>query len=275
MLKVALTHDIDRVDKSYQYITQSLAHIRRLNGIGLKNQFRSLFVRNPYWTFDQLIEIEKSFEIRSTIFFLNESISLTLFSLDSYKLSMGRYNIHDPRIVKVINVLDKNGWEIGVHGSYNSYKSKRLLLSEKLVLEEIVGHQIEGVRQHYLNLNHDTWRIQSEIGFRYDSSWGFTNDIGFKENKIKPFFPLDNKFKIIPLTLMDTCFMGKSNRWVEYETLLDLCEENDAVMVINFHQHVLSNFDFPGYKDAYIELITRALKRNAKFFTLAEINEMN
>ena len=271
MLKVALSHDIDRVYKHHQYLTKSIAHLIRLNGKGFINQLKSIGDQRPYWTFDQLIEMEENFNVRSTFFFLNESIKLNPFSLNSYKLSLGRYNVLDPEIAQTIRYLDKNGWEIGVHGSYNSYKDSKLLTIEKKTLEMIVGHPIIGIRQHYLNLNDNTWQIQNDVGFKYDSSWGFTNDIGFRNNRYTPFRPLSNDFKVIPLTLMDSCFMAKPNKWDEYEKLLDKCELTGAVMVINFHQHVFYEHDFPGYKEAYIKLIKRAIKRCAKFYTLSQV----
>ncbi|HZK08097.1 MAG TPA: polysaccharide deacetylase family protein [Bacteroidales bacterium] len=271
MLKIALSHDIDRVDKTYQYFTKSLAHLIKLNAKGLTGQIRSIGKKKPYWTFDEFIEIEKRYNVRSTVFFLNESIKLNPFDLESYKLSLGRYKILDPRIVGVINYLDQNGWEIGVHGSFNSFKNFELLKEEKETLEKIVGHPISGIRQHYLNLNEHTWQFQQKAGFLYDSSWGYTRDIGFKEDKYLPFHPLDNHFKVIPLTIMDTCFMARPDRWVRYEKLLDQCEEKEAIMVINFHQHVFSRYDFPGYLETYVELIERAIRRDAKFVTLSEI----
>jgi peptidoglycan/xylan/chitin deacetylase (PgdA/CDA1 family) len=271
LIQVALSHDIDRVDKSYQYITKSLAHLLKLNVKGLNGQIKSIGKKKPYWTFDRFIEIEERYNVRSTVFFLNESIGIEPFSIKSYKLSMGRYGIEEPRIVDMIKFLDENGWEIGVHGSYNSFKDKELLMKEKHVLEKIVGHPIRGIRQHYLNVDSNTWKIQEEAGFKYDSSWGYTNGVGFLENKFEPFSPFDSSFKVIPLVLMDTCFMSLPEKWVVYEKLLDNCESNNAVMVINFHQHVFNKYDFPGYEEAYIELIERAKRRNAVFLTLSEI----
>jgi peptidoglycan/xylan/chitin deacetylase (PgdA/CDA1 family) len=265
MLKIALSHDIDRVDKTYQYFSKSVGHLINFNLSGFTGQIKSIGKKNPYWTFDKLIEVENRYNVRSTVFFLNESIGIKPLSIKSYKLSMGRYGIQEPRIVEVIRFLDANGWEIGVHGSYNSYKDLELLKKEKEILETIVGHPISGIRQHYLNLNEFTWELQHRAGFLYDSSWGFTRDIGFKEKKYLPFHPMDNQFKVIPLTIMDACFMNIPDRWLKYEELLDQCEEKGAIMVINFHQHVYSKYDFPGYLEAYIEIIERAINRNAKF----------
>jgi peptidoglycan/xylan/chitin deacetylase (PgdA/CDA1 family) len=274
MIKVALSHDIDRVSKSYQYFTKTVSALMKANFNGISKQILSLKEKKPYWTFDKFIEIEESYQIRSTVFFLNESIKWNPLSINSFKLAKGRYKIEDPKITEMIKFLDKNGWEIGLHGSYLSYKNQQLLEYEKRTIENIIGHPVIGIRQHYLNLSDSTWEIQSNLGFKYDSSFGYTNDIGFKSNKILPFKVNKGKLLEIPLVIMDTCFMQKKNKWDLYTELLDVCEEKNAVMVINFHQHVFSKYDFPDFDQAYIQLIEMALKRGAKFFTLSEIYEM-
>jgi len=271
MLKVCLSHDIDRTQKSYQYITKSVYSLMNFNFQGILNQAISLMHRNQFWTFNKFIEIEKSYNIRSTVFFLNETIKLKILNPKTYQLALGRYNINDKRIVQIIKWLDDNGWEIGVHGSYNSYNNYTLLKMEKDTLENILGHSVIGIRQHYLNLNEHTWTLQQKAGFMYDSSWGYTNGVGFLENMYNPFYPLGNGFKVIPLVLMDNCFMSLPDKWSVYEDLLGFCEENNAVMVVNFHQHVFNQYDFPGYEKAYIEIIERAKRRNAIFLTLSEI----
>ena len=202
MIKLALSHDIDRTTKSYQFITKPIRALLK----GEFNTFLQLMStslrKGNYWTFDDIIEIENSFNVKSTFFFLNESIRFNILNPISFVLSNGRYNILNPQIVDLIKNLDINGWEIGVHGSYNSYKSLELLKKGKVTLEEILGHPVDGIRQHYLNLDDDTWKKQFDTGFKYDSSYGYTRAIGFKENKYSPFYPLNNNFVVFLLLLM-------------------------------------------------------------------------
>ena len=131
MLKVALSHDVDRVKKSYQYFTSSLKKSIRFDITGLQYELKSFFGREPYWNFDKIINIEEKYSVKSTFFFLDESIEFKLFNIKNWKLSLGRYSIENPEIISIIKQLDKNGWEIGLHGSYNSYKDFGLLKSEK------------------------------------------------------------------------------------------------------------------------------------------------
>ena len=124
MLKVALTHDIDRVRKTYQYITYSIKSL--LNGDSRKFLYhiKSFFGPNPYWCFQDIITIENDYNVKSSIFFLDESIKLDLFNIKNWKLSMGRYDLFDNEVIKMMQYLDNNGWEIGLHGSYNSYNDQ-------------------------------------------------------------------------------------------------------------------------------------------------------
>lgn len=270
MLNVALTHDVDRTKKTYQYITHGLKCISQFNVSGFLYQFNSLWKPNPYWMFPELIKIEQDFGVKSTFFFLNESIRFEIFKSKSFVLSQGRYNISESKIVNLIKWLDENGWEIGVHGSFNSYKNINLLRYEKKVLEEILGHQVIGIRQHYLNLNSETWYIQHSVGFKYDSSFGSTRSIGFVDNKYLPFRPLNNEFTVFPQVIMDTCFMANKSRWSELDKYFDICERKKAILVVNFHNHVFNVKEFPGFRDAYGKIIERGKERGGDFRTLSE-----
>jgi peptidoglycan/xylan/chitin deacetylase (PgdA/CDA1 family) len=263
MLKVALTHDVDRTKKTYQYytyfakslargkISEALYHLKRPAG------------EDPYWQFYNIAELENSYGLRSTFYILDESIRFNPFKPDTFALAKGRYNMFEPKIQEAIRYLDQNGWEIGLHGSYLSYQDKALLGKEKSRLESILGHSVIGTRQHYLNLNNNTWKIQEELGFEYDSTWGFTKDIGIKDGRIKPFHPNKNKFVVFPLTVMDICFMNIPDRWERFDKLLTQVEKEDSVFVVNFHHRVFNEKEYPGYKAAYIRIIEESLKRNA------------
>jgi len=259
---ICLTHDVDRIYKSYQCITH---FIKALKKGDLKNAFYhilSIFHKNPYWNFNEIIRIENKYNVKSTFFFLNESIKFNPFILKSWKLSLGRYSFNDPKVREIIQWLDKNGWEIGLHGSYNSYNNLRLLKTEKEQLEKIVGHKVIGIRQHYLNLNKNTWKLQAETGLKYDTSYGFTKSVGFKNNK---------KFIVIPLASMDSCLMNKKNIKKEYINIINLVQKNNGVLVLNWHQRIFNEREFPNYSKIYENIIEECKKRGAYFCTCKEL----
>lgn len=259
---VCLTHDVDRVKKTYQAITHFLMD-------GRAYHLTSIFsTSNPYWTFDKIMEIEEKHNVRSTFFFLNESKRLNLFKPSTYKLTLGRYNIHNQKIIEVIKKLNKDGWEIGVHGSYDSYQNKDLILREKNELEGILGKPVLGIRQHYLNLDiPNTWELQREVGFKYDSSFGFRNRIGFRGNKIRPFRPFDDEFLEIPLTIMDGPLFKSSKgiytAWRKCENLLKYIEKKKGLLTVLWHTDRFNDREYPNQMRVYEKIIEESLKRNA------------
>ncbi len=277
MIKVALTHDVDRVKKSYQYITHAVKALRNGSINEFTNQVKSLIKKNPYWNFDTITNIEKQYGVKSTFFFLNESIRFNLLSISNWQLSLGRYDISDPMIIEIIKGLDNDGWEIGLHGSYNSYNDESLLKKEKLLLEKILGHKVKGIRQHYLNWDKSTWKIQKKLGFDYDSTWGFTNNIGFKEDIITPFKPFADNFSVYPLAIMDSCYMSftAQERWEKFLYIVETIDKNNGILVLNWHQRVFNKNEFPNYIDEYKRIIEFLLKNEGEFCTLGGFYEKN
>ena len=272
MIHACFSHDIDRIDKTYQYLTKPLKALKNRDfSLFLKRLTSPLFVKNPYWGFDRILEIESQHNIRSTCFFLIETIKPKISSLKTWKLGLGRYDIHDKRIVEVIQQLDQGGWEIGLHGSFRSYNNSFLLKQEKNKLEAILGHEVIGIRQHYLNFDETTWQIQSSLGFLYDSTWGMANSVGFKGDKVNPFFPIkDSLFCEIPLTIMDGPFSSTPDRWDVFFNIIDVIDKNDSFLVINYHNNNLDTLDFPGYLDDYVKMIKVLKEKGAKFMTLGQ-----
>ncbi len=258
---VCLTHDVDRVRKTYQYIT----HSKKGSFFKMWQSFKS---REPYWNFGKIMKIEDKFGVRSTFFFLQESKKINLSKPKEWVLSGGKYKFNDKQVCGIIQLLDRNGWEIGLHGSYDSYQNIGLLNREKALLENVTGHQILGVRQHYLNLNiPGTWNIQKAAGFKYDSSFGFRDNIGFRDGKLFPFSPFNDDFVVIPLVVMDSYLFGLSKdsreAWAKVESLLSLAEKYSALLTILWHQRIFNDNEFPDYSILYERLIKRSIEMNA------------
>lgn len=268
---VWLSHDVDRVRKT---LFHSIYYaVKEKRGRHLSSLFSS---QNPYWNFERIMNIENVFDVKSTFFFLNESMRASIFWPRSFILAKGRYRITDPSIQNVIRELDQNGWEIGVHGSYTSYDNIDLLQREKHQLETIVGHPIKGIRQHYLNLNiPQTWKIHRSLGFQYDASFGLTKDIGYRDDIYYPFHPLHDEFIVFPMAIMDSALFAQykdiDSAWNKCLKIIKLAQEKKTLLSIIWHQRVFNEHDFPGYTEIYERLIQECLKRNAQFCTGKDI----
>ncbi|ABW67636.1 conserved hypothetical protein [Desulfosudis oleivorans Hxd3] len=272
-LNVCLTHDIDRVRKTHQYLTKDLKKGRWRN---LKTLITG---EQPYWTFDDMAELESKYDARSTLFFLHETIPFKPLKPGTWKLSVGRYSIREPEIGKLIRQLDAGGWEIGLHGSYRSFQDQSLLATEKKILEDMLGNQVTGIRQHYLNLDEpDTWMLQRKAGFTYDTSLGRTDTSGYKDGRTAPFVDEISGMNIIPLTIMECCLFkevenNKQNALKRAVEWMDYSQKTATFFTILWHQHMLNEKEFPGYRWVYEEILKECRRRHARFWLCRDIDE--
>ena len=74
---LVVTHDVDRVSKTYQYLPSILQSLKKADISGLAYHLKNLLLKHgksdPYWTFDFLNRLEESQGIKSTYYFLNET----------------------------------------------------------------------------------------------------------------------------------------------------------------------------------------------------------
>jgi peptidoglycan/xylan/chitin deacetylase (PgdA/CDA1 family) len=259
-----LSHDVDKVKKTFQYITQFFKQKRFYHLI-------SMFYReNPYWTFDRIMKIEESLGVRSTFFFLHETKKFKLSEPSSFKTSVGYYDINMPKLKEVIRKLDTGGWEIGLHGSFDSYKDKALLKKEKEILEKILGKEVVGCRQHYLNLDiPKTWKFQRELGFQYDASFGESCSVGYREDKWYPFKPFKGRFIVLPLNIMDGPLFSTSNdiddAYQKALQIMGIAEKKGTMLSILWHTNRMNSNEYPGQAEIYKKLIIEGQRRGAHF----------
>ncbi|WP_178915295.1 polysaccharide deacetylase family protein [Natronomonas gomsonensis] len=263
---LCLTHDVDRVYKRFGAIYGTL---RDRNPRHLKALLPGT---EPYWRFEDVMAIEDDLGVRSAFYFLNEQRLRDRpvrewLSAQSWQLYGDRYSVSDPDIVDVIHRLDSGGWEVGLHGSYESYREPQRLRAEKGELEAILGSKVVGGRQHYLNLDvPETWEMQADVGLRYDASLGSSETYGF-DHGYTPLRPFDDEFVVFPLTVMELSLPNvecRPNRaWRVCERLLEEARENGAVMTVLWHPRFFYENDFPNYGALYRRLIERALELGA------------
>jgi peptidoglycan/xylan/chitin deacetylase (PgdA/CDA1 family) len=271
---VALSHDVDRVHKSFQAVTHFIRYVRRGEADHALYQLRAIAKPERYWCFEKIVEIENRYGVKSTYFFLNESYPFRPWNLKSWRLSLGYYDISRPDVAGIIRKLDSEGFEIGLHGSYRSYRDRALLKKEKSLLEGILGRRINGIRQHYLNLDPDTWRMQRSLGFIYDASFGHRNAVGFKDDILAP-FPLDGQanFFIVPMAIMDCCLMRLPDPWKSAYEIIGIAKNCSALLVLNWHQQIFDEREYPGYRQMYVRIIEECLRKNAEFVTIGSYVE--
>ena len=263
---LCLTHDVDRPYKTYQSVYYALRDRDPSHLAGL------LPWTDPYWTFDDVCRIESDLGVTSAFYFLDEQDlfrdrpAREWFSGEGWRLYAGRYDLDDPAVASLVCELDERGWEVGLHGSYESYAERSMLEREKRRLESVLGHEVLGGRQHYLNVERpETWTHQRSVGLSYDATPGSPSEHGFHDG-YDPYRPFGDEFVVFPLTLMEVALPDPSTNledaWQVCQMLIAEAAANEAVMSVLWHPRFFSD-DYEGYDVLYRRLVERALDADA------------
>jgi len=257
---VCLTHDVDNVYKWWlKKIVSYVVKQRKIREVCIS------IGRKEYWNFDKIIDLEEKYGFRSTFFFLTTKRDI-----------QPRYNIR--KLKKVICTLNNNGWEVGLHTGLDSYNDSITLFKEKQTLEKVLGKKISGLRNHYLRFNApETWRIQEKSGFSYDTTLGFRETVGFRAGFCHPYFPYDfnhdKPLKILelPMTFMDDAMFSSKNPYKTLDGVIETIKRFNGLLVVNWHQKVFDEKDYPDKIRMYKTMLERFKKDNAFVATCSEI----
>lgn len=205
----------------------------------------------------KITDIDESLGVRSTFFVM----------ADAYRLSSS-----------VLGDMIGRGFEIGLHGSYESYLNQYILLTEKFRLANLgVKVKVEGVRQHYLRFDYPgTWAVQSGV-FGYDSTVGWIDQIGYRSGCCVPF---QTPFGIleIPVAVQDvTLYEVRSIGWPELKALVDAVAERGGLFSYLWHNGSLSDMasrPWDPWGETYVKLTKYLKEKGAVFLTGSELAAM-
>lgn len=207
---IAISHDVD-LTRKFGPKSAVLSLLSGEYGKFKKSASEFLSGRSSYWTFPEFLSFYDEKKFKSTFYFLARAREDRSY----------RYTIRSQKFRKLFEKILASGHEIGLHSSKYAFEKPKRIWNEKERLENVLGSEVKGVRQHFLRLKFpDAWRIFADAGFRYDSSAGFNEKIGFQMGTCFPFNPerLKNSqqqpFYEIPFALMDYA-------WVNYEQDLE------------------------------------------------------
>ena len=105
-----------------------------------------------------------------------------------------------------------------------------------------------GVRMHWLYFSDESPRHIEEVGFDYDSSYGYNDAIGFRAGTLQVFrLPGSQQLLELPLSIMDTAMFYPDRMGLSPEQSLEQCSEIvrharqfGGALVINWHDRSLA-----------------------------------
>jgi len=260
-----LTHDIDRLNTRVSLRHGIKKMIINHDTEPIKFYFKDRKDGISYGLSD-ILKYESEFKVNSVFFFMVKKGNLFVPNSD--------YSIKDKKIRQKINEIKDSDSIIGLHPSLKTLKNKKLLETEKSILESIIGRKIEWSRKHYLRYSINfTFKDLEESGFKYDSSIGYINHVGYKSGTSHPFLIFDmlERKSIdlieIPLIIMDQALIRSSLGKVEkadqiLNKLINNTINYGGILTILWHNHMVMNNSINKELDRYYLKILNTLQSN-------------
>jgi len=264
---LCLTHDIDNLYPSLKY--RGFTSLKFASRLKLRSASSRFFKKdNPYRNFEDIIKLEDKYKAISSFYIMSDGSN---YNVDVLKNELG--------------YLIDAGREIGLHGGYHAYNDIHKIKQQKEKLENIVSREVIGYRNHYLRFKvPDTWELLSNAGFKYDTTLGYPNTVGFRNGMCYPFKPFnltDNKeiniFEI-PLILMDRALfkhmkLSENDSWQLCKNLINTVEDLGGVLTIIWHNDSFDGIYYKGWGKLYKKILEYCYEKNAWMTSANEIWE--
>jgi peptidoglycan/xylan/chitin deacetylase (PgdA/CDA1 family) len=220
---------------------------------------------DPNWRFAEIVAEENAHGARSTFF---------VMAGHGHRADGAAPESYDRLRPRLVETLVETGAEVGLHGSYLAAEDMDRLARERALLAQLDGPLV-GHRYHYLRVDpHRNLVPLVDVGFRYDTSLGFPDALGFRAGIAHPFRPWDLErnrpadLVEVPLAVMDATLAEERYEGLSAEaakprifSLLDWSAENGGGFSILWHPE---RFDAPssrGWDRLYFDVIDAVRER--------------
>jgi peptidoglycan/xylan/chitin deacetylase (PgdA/CDA1 family) len=190
-----------------------------------------------------------------------------------------RYDELRPRLVEAIRDA---GGEVGLHGSYTAADDPQRLAEERAKLEALAG-PVLGHRYHYLRV--DPHRNLAGLPFRYDTTLGFPDAVGFRAGIARPFHPWDFERDApadvleIPLAAMDATlaeerYLGLSAKRAapRLRALVDWAASNGGAFAVLWHPDRFDPLTSGGWDRLYWKFLDEVQSRGGVCMSAGELS---
>jgi hypothetical protein len=229
---------------------------------------------DPNWRFAEIVNEERHHGASGSTFFV-----LAAHHDAHDGAAPETYDELRPRLVET---LLETGSEIGLHGSYTAADDRTRLAEEKTKLEALAG-RVDGHRYHYLR--GDPHRNIPRLDFRYDTTLGFPDAVGFRAGIARPFHPWDFERDApadvleIPLAAMDATlaeerYLGLSAKRAEprLTALLDWAAANGGAFALLWHPDRFDPLTSAGWDRLYSRVLEGVHERGGSCMSAGELS---
>ncbi len=278
---VCLTHDIDDIYPTAPHVFFSgISCLKKLNFQGMRQQLAWKYRGkefSPYRNFKEIMRLEASYGARSSFYFM--ATDRDIRPIRPFR----QYKIED--LEDELGAIADEGWEVGLHGGYYAFNVAEELKKEKNRLEKVFGKKVIGYRNHFLRFKvPDTWEILADAGFKYDTTLGYSNIVGFRNGMCHPFRPYDlNRGKEIgiveiPLAIMEGTlfdhYRSPAEIWSTAKNLIDTVEKYNGVATLLWHNNMFSSPHREEIRKLYVKLLEYCKSKNAWMTSGEEVYQL-
>lgn len=181
----------------------------------------------PNNTFEWIMDVN---EIAGNKVMFNFIAGHTVPDLDGF------YSLDEHRIRKLMRRIYERGHEIGLHGSYDTYKSVEQQILEanrlrRVMDEEHIFQDQIGNRQHYLRWSTpETARNLEKAGINYDTTLGYAEHPGFRCGTCFE-YPMYDLIDRAPLQLRQRPLIVMEDSVIKYD-YLGMGHTNDSLYLM-------------------------------------------
>ncbi len=291
-LAVVISHDIDHIVMGGISKVRYIFSNNRNNFQNIKKKIVKIMMelynygpKNSYAKIDRCIEIEKCADIRSTFFVYAGEPAFPfnpLYLLDDIILWKNK-RVH---LFKVLYGIEKEGWEIGLHGSICASQEENYLQDEyNNIVRRLPNINLMSIRHHRLSFDYEkTWDLHKKRGFLIDSTIGCNRINGFAAGTAFPFTVLDNdnntdKLLEVPVIVQDIVV----NRYIRkhYNSCVplikDICEvinnSGGGVLTQIWHIERMSGRSGNKMLTCFKDVLSYLAGLHVWFATLSQVRE--
>jgi hypothetical protein len=278
---VALTHDVD-IPRRWTRIGIRGAAARLRHGALHEARalarvpLHKLRGTDPNWRFAEIAAEERAHGAHGSTFYVMAG--------HGHRADGAAPDDYERLRPKLVETLLEADAEVGLHGSYLAAEEQGRLAAEKKELERLAG-PVAGHRYHYLRV--DPYRNLvplAGLGFRYDTTLGFPDALGFRAGIAHPFRPWDlesdapSELVEVPLAAMDATLAEPRYRGLSADAakpqllaLLDWAAEHGGGFSILWHPE---RFDAPsarGWDRLYFDVLDAVRERGGVCLPAGEL----
>ena len=230
---------------------------------------------DPNWRFAEIVEEEREHGARSTFF---------VMAGHGHRADGAAPESYERLRPRLVETLVETGAEVGLHGSYLAAEDLDRLARERALLAQLDGPLV-GHRYHYLRVDpHRNLVPLADIGFRYDTSLGFPDALGFRAGIAHPFRPWDLErdrpadLIEVPLAVMDATLAEERYEGLSAAAakprilaLLDWAADNGGGFSILWHPERFDPSSARGWDRLYFEVIDAVRERGGVCMSAGEL----